>query len=132
MRPTSERMFKYFLALGEGEHVEFKRCSKGVCDDTFETVCSFANGGGGDIFLGVEDGGTVRGIACGNIETILGTITRTATNPVLFSPPVELLPEVFRAGAKTLVRIRVAPGTSPCSYKGVVYRRVGDADIADK
>lgn len=37
---------------GEGEQIEFKTASKGVHDDTFETVCSFGNHRGGDILLG--------------------------------------------------------------------------------
>ena len=40
------------IALGEGGTIEFKLASAGVHDDVFETVCSFANGCGGDMFLG--------------------------------------------------------------------------------
>jgi len=127
---TGERAFKRFLAAGESENVEFKRCSNGVRDDTFETVCSFLNGAGGDIFLGVEDGGSVRGIARDSADKIVADIVRVAANPALFSPPVNLAPEVFRVGTRTLVRIRVSVGTPPHSYKGVAYRRVGDADVA--
>jgi len=114
---------------GEGENVEFKRCSKGVCDDTFETVCSFANGGGGDIILGVEDGGTVCGVARDSARKIADDIIRASANPGLFKPVVALEPEIFTAGTKTLIRISVAGGVAPHSYKGVVYKRVGDADV---
>ena len=47
------------IESGEGECVEFKTASKGVYDDTFETVCSFCNLLGGDILLGVNDHGKV-------------------------------------------------------------------------
>jgi len=127
----AEKEFRRFLANGEDENTEFKRCSKGARDDTFETLCSFANGGGGDIFLGVEDGGTVCGIAKDTAPEIAGGIVRTASNPALFKPPIPLEPEIFTAGGKTLVRIRVpSGGATPHSYKGVGYKRVGDADIA--
>ena len=132
MNKTGEREFRRFLAAGEGEKVEFKRCSNGARDDTYETVCSFANGAGGDIFLGVEDGGTVRGIAGDSAEKIVADIVRAAANPALFSPAVALEPELFRAGTRLLVRIRVAGGGGTVhSYKGVAYKRVGDADIAN-
>ena len=35
---------------------EFKRCGNGINADTCETVCSFLNHFGGDIYLGVDDG----------------------------------------------------------------------------
>ena len=128
---TGQREFRRFLAAGEGERVEFKRCSKGVRDDTFETVCSFLNGGGGDVFLGVEDGGTVCGVARDSVEKIVADVVRTASNPALFSPPVQLCPEVFNIGAKTLIRIRVPASAATHSYKGGVYRRIDDADFLE-
>ncbi|MCM1159581.1 MAG: ATP-binding protein [Ruminococcus flavefaciens] len=40
------------LTIGENVAVEFKRCGNGIESDTYETVCSFLNRFGGDIFLG--------------------------------------------------------------------------------
>ena len=45
------------LKIGETVAVEFKRCGNGIESDTYETVCSFLNRFGGDIFLGVLDDG---------------------------------------------------------------------------
>lgn len=50
------------LELGENTAVEFKRCGNGIESDTYESVCSFLNRFGGDIFLGVLDDGTVEGV----------------------------------------------------------------------
>lgn len=50
------------LAIGETIAIEFKRCGNGIESDTYETVCSFLNRFGGDIFMGVLDDGTVLGI----------------------------------------------------------------------
>ena len=50
------------FAVGETIAVEFKRCSARIESDTYESVCSFLNRFGGDIFLGVENDGTVRGV----------------------------------------------------------------------
>ena len=49
--------------IGETVAVEFKRCGNGIEADTYETVCSFLNRFGGDIFLGVLDDGTVVGVS---------------------------------------------------------------------
>lgn len=40
------------LKIGETVAVEFKRCGNGIENDTYESVCSFLNRFGGDIFLG--------------------------------------------------------------------------------
>ena len=50
-----QERFKEILEIGETIRVEFKRCGNGIESDTYETVCSFLNRFGGDIFLGVTD-----------------------------------------------------------------------------
>ena len=50
------------LLDGEGATVEFKRCGNSVERDVFETLCAFANRFGGDLYLGVDDDGSVIGI----------------------------------------------------------------------
>ena len=50
------------LKIGETVAVEFKRCGNGIENDTYESVCSFLNRFGGDLFLGVLDNGEVKGI----------------------------------------------------------------------
>lgn len=58
----TQEMFEKILSIGETVAVEFKRCGNGIEHDTYETVCSFLNRFGGDIFLGVEDDRTVVGV----------------------------------------------------------------------
>ena len=41
------------LTIGETVAVEFKRCGNGIENDTYETVCSFLNRFGGDLFMGI-------------------------------------------------------------------------------
>ena len=53
---------KSILEIGETVAVEFKRCGNGIENDVYESVCSFLNRFGGDIFLGVLDDGTVNGL----------------------------------------------------------------------
>jgi ATP-dependent DNA helicase RecG len=56
------RKFELILAIGENIATEFKRCGGKPEADTYETVCSFLNRFGGDLFLGVADDGTVLGV----------------------------------------------------------------------
>ncbi|MFR7385259.1 MAG: helix-turn-helix domain-containing protein [Anaerostipes sp.] len=53
---------KTTLQIGETIAVEFKRCSNRIENDVYQSVCSFLNRFGGDIYLGVEDNGTVCGV----------------------------------------------------------------------
>lgn len=46
------KTLKSVLEIGETIAVEFKRCGNGIESDTYESVCSFLNRFGGDIFLG--------------------------------------------------------------------------------
>ena len=46
---------KKIIATGEKIDVEFKRAEKDLNKDVYETVCSFNNRNGGDLFLGIED-----------------------------------------------------------------------------
>lgn len=54
--------FESMLAIGETVAVEFKRCGNGPGQDVYESVCSFLNRFGGDLFMGVLDDGTVVGV----------------------------------------------------------------------
>lgn len=56
------KKLKVILEIGETVTVEFKRCGNGIESDTYESVCSFLNRFGGDIFMGVLDDGTVHGV----------------------------------------------------------------------
>ena len=51
-----------YIQAGEGMSIEFKRCGFKPGQDTFETICSFANRQGGCILLGVRDDGAVEGV----------------------------------------------------------------------
>ena len=56
-------VFEKFLRRGESTTVEFKRCGSLPGKDSFETICSFANRNGGNLFLGVGDDGSVEGVS---------------------------------------------------------------------
>ena len=59
---NTERLHQ-IIEIGENIGVEFKRCGNGIESDTYETVCSFLNRFGGDIFLGINDTREVCGFA---------------------------------------------------------------------
>jgi ATP-dependent DNA helicase RecG len=88
------------LAVGETIAVEFKRCGNGISADTYETVCSFLNRFGGDIYLGVEDNGKVYGIPPNAVPNMVKNFIKSVSNPEIINPTVYLVPEVTVPPAK--------------------------------
>ena len=122
-----------YIQAGEGISVEFKRCGSQPRQDTFETICSFANRQGGSILLGVRDDGAVEGVPEASALSIERNISSVISNPNLFnvSPLVEF--ERLRGvDGKLVIRVWVPMGPSLYTFKGVVYDRVADVDVRVK
>ena len=121
--------FEAMVAQGESETVEFKRCGNQPGEDTFETVCSFANRRGGSIFLGVSDAGEVVGVPRGSATGVRRNIANVVNNPKLFttSPTVEF--EDVEIDGRLVIRVWVPAAHGVFRYKGAVYDRVADADV---
>ena len=118
------------LTIGETVAVEFKRCGNGIESDTYETVCSFLNRFGGDIFIGVLDDGTVSGIPEKAAPDMVKNFISVISNPALFSPTVYLVPEIVKYDEKrTILHVHIPPSAEVHSYKKVIYDRVDDADV---
>ncbi|MDR3121951.1 MAG: putative DNA binding domain-containing protein, partial [Clostridiales bacterium] len=117
---------------GENVCIEFKRCGAGIEADTYETVCAFLNRFGGDIYLGVEDNGDVRGVPEKAASDMVKNFINIVGNPDLVSPTVYLAPVLFKYEGKTVIHIRVPVSADVHTYKKVVYDRAGDADVRVK
>ena len=118
------------LEIGETVAVEFKRCGNGIENDTYESVCSFLNRFGGDLFLGVLDNGKVKGIPEKSASDMVKNFISVVSNPLLFSPTIYLSPEIIKnAEGKTVIHVHIPPSAEVHSYKKVIYDRVDDADV---
>ena len=122
--------FQDILKIGETVAVEFKRCGNGIESDTYESVCSFLNRFGGDIYMGVLDDGTVVGVPEKAAPDMVKNFITVISNPALFSPTIYLAPEVMEdeQGHK-VIHVHVPPSAEVHSYKKIVYDRVDDADV---
>ncbi len=96
--------------------VEFKSDLKKYSDnDLFEDVVAFANTEGGDLYLGIEDDGTITGVHVDHSNPVtLGAYI--ANNTV---PPISTRCEIIEE-EKPVLRITV-----PKSYGGIVATRSG-------
>lgn len=119
-----------FLAIGETAAVEFKRCGNGIESDTYETVCSFLNRFGGDIFMGILDDGTVLGVPEKAAPDMVKNFISMTSNPSIFSPTIYLSPEIIKDDAgHTIIHVHIPPSAEVHSYKKTIYDRVDDADL---
>ena len=118
-----------YVQAGEGLTVEFKRCGGQPGDDTFETICSFANRQGGNLFLGVEDDGTVRGVPDKAIRSIQRNLVNVVNNPKLFNVAPVVETEVIAVDGHVVIRVWVPMGPAVYTYKGVTYDRIADSDV---
>lgn len=121
--------FERYLRNGESSTVEFKRCGNTPGGDTFETVCSFANRSGGNLFLGVTDDGAVSGLGTPDSDEIKRNIINVLNNPKLFNglPAIEF--EDIPYAGKAVLRVWIPVDSVVHRYKGEVYDRIFDEDV---
>ena len=117
------------FSVGETIAVEFKRGGNGVEADTYESVCSFLNRFGGDLFLGVLDDGTVVGVPEKAASSMVKNFVKVISNPKLMEPTVYLAPEILKYDGHTIIHVHVAPSGEVHKFKNVIYDRVDDADV---
>ena len=118
------------LTIGETVAVEFKRCGNGIENDTYESVCSFLNRFGGDLFMGVLDDGTVIGVPEKAAPDMVKNFIKVISNPALFSPTIYLVPEILKYDKnRTIIHVHIPPSAEVHSFKKVIYDRVDDADV---
>ena len=117
------------IARGEGVDIEFKLASAGVHDDVFETVCSFANGQGGDMFLGVNDHGQAVGLSREALDGIKRDVKQACSANGLFTKAVPVGVQELILNRHHIVHIQVPRMRHGVAYKGNRYVRRSDADF---
>jgi predicted HTH transcriptional regulator len=113
------------IRRGESREVEFKASLPKNWDDFAETIVAMSNGGGGVVFVGVDDNGVIMGCEDPKIADSINDNLRSVCDP-----PIE--PEISREPlqGKTVVIVRIAEGKrKPYVLKGKgVYVRIGATD----
>ena len=109
------------IRSGESETVEFK-ASLAETKQIIETLSAFSNGGGGMVYVGVDDRGSVRGVDIGKstLENLANEIKRN-TDPPLF-PSIYI--EVLDGKEVICIEVNESP-TKPMFAFDKVFKRVG-------
>jgi len=123
------KALKTVFEIGETIAVEFKRCGNRIENDVYETVCSFLNRFGGDLFLGVLDDGTVLGVSENTAPDLVKNFISCISNPAMFFPTIYLMPEIVKYENKTIIHVHIPPSAEVHSFKKVIYDRADDADV---
>lgn len=122
------------LAKGENEFIEFKSKQSLKNPDTLlKSIASLANSGGGIVFIGIDDNGALDPFTIESIKEI-DDLKLQITNyikenirpiPDIFIEPINL------SENNILIKLKIIPplDTILYSFRGVFYRRLGNADI---
>ena len=125
----NQQVFESMLERRENVVLEFKRCGNGIEHDVYETVCSFLNRFGGDIFMGVLNDGTVVGVPPKAILDMINNFISVISNPDMFTPTIYLEPKTMEYKGYTVIYVHIPPSSEVHSYKKIIYDRVDDADV---
>ena len=114
--------WQHIFKVGENETVEFKSSFN---NEVIETLVAFANAKGGQLFLGLSDEGTVKGV---NIqpESIQKWINEVKTKT---TPSIIPDAEILEVNEKTIVVLTINEyPIKPVSYRGRYYKRIKNAN----
>ena len=109
--------------------IAFALCESEVTPEIYETICSFLNRNGGDIYLGLDKNGAVHGIPEDAIEDIISDLTNLVSEPDIISPTVVLTPVVLEFDGLKVIRVFVSPSSDVHQYKSVIYDRVRNENV---
>lgn len=102
--------------MGEKQNVEWKESWR---DEYLKWICGFANAQGGKIYIGMNDDGTITGVA--DSKKLLEDIPNKVRDVLGIIVDVNLLEEE----GKDYIEICVNPNTYPVNYKGEYHYRSG-------
>lgn len=116
----------------EDIHTEYKECKENNLPKSFwETVSSFANTEGGNIFLGVTDSGVISGLTNEQIDKFKKDIFNTNNNPAKISKPIINIQSISiqKGGKKSFLKIHIdeaEPFEKPIYLNGNVCEKMAD------
>lgn len=98
-----KQKFESILQVGETIAVEFKRCGNGIENDIYESVCSFLNRFGGDIFMDALNDSTIIGVPEKAVGDMIKNFIKVISNPIMFSSTIYLVPEIIQYEGKIII-----------------------------
>jgi len=120
---------KRLLNEKENIRLEFKEAATALPGNLFETICAMLNRDGGDILLGVDDKGSVKGVEGSAVKDIVTNLANLSNNPQKIEPPFILFPQTYEIDGRWIVHIQVPASSQVHKTAQVVYDRSNDGDF---
>jgi ATP-dependent DNA helicase RecG len=116
----SEQLIKELIKMGESEQLELQRAARK--DVIARTVCSFLNGEGGQLLIGVSDAGNIIGV--NHAQELSAELQRYLIQQIVPEAPVTVSIEPYEQ--KELLLIKVWSGSKkPYLFDGGIFYRRG-------
>ncbi|MBM3212813.1 AAA family ATPase, partial [Candidatus Poribacteria bacterium] len=136
---SKERSIKMFiervtrlLTQKEGLHLEFKEARNAIPNNVYDTICAMLNRDGGDILLGVDDNGVVRGVVQTELEKMKQSIVNNTNNPQKINPPFILDPISYEIKGNYVIHIQVPCSSQIHRTNAGIYDRGNEGDYLVK
>ena len=119
-----EAALKQIFSLGENSVVEFKREDVHT-GSLAKVITAFSNFEGGDIWIGVEDDGSISGVTQPKLEEKVVQVCRNNISPPLI-PKIQ----AHRIEGKKILQVTIEKGkTKPFKTEGRFYIRAGSLSV---
>jgi len=135
MKRISNNLLQEVRKHKETINIEFKSAQGrdglgAIPKDVYESVCSFSNRYGGNIYLGIDDNGSVLGVSSDRVEKMTKEFVSTIQSGVKIMPPLYLDIEPYEVDGKIILHILVPNSSQVHRMNGrVIYDRNNDADV---
>ncbi len=121
---------EYWITRGENERIEYKlEVERDQDNEEFlESVCSFSNTYGGQIFIGVDNNGNVKGLSENQINRYKSKLPDLIRSWI--EPQVQRLVQVIKVRERDVIIVRIPKGDNqPYNYRDHgIYIRAGSTD----
>jgi len=119
----------------ENNRIEFKAAQGrdglgGIPKDVYETVCSFSNRYGGNIYFGIQDDGVVLGVSPERVSDMMKDFVTTIQSGQKINPPLYLDVDTYTINQKIVLHVFVPNSSQVHRMNGrVIFDRNNDSDI---
>jgi len=120
---------KRLLKQKENIRLEFKEAKTALPENLFETICAMLNRDGGDIILGVDDNGNIRGVEQSKMATMVTNLVNLSNNSKKLDPPFILFPQTHQIEDKWLIQVQVPASSQVHKTANIVFDRSNDGDF---
>lgn len=147
--PVIPQVLLDLIRHGENYQVEYKEAKTALPKTLFDTVCSFSNREGGDIFLGVHDTGVILGVDPESAAKLIKNFVTLANDQDKIFPPLYLSAKEYvynsdgtycgmdakgkkireDAGEYHIIHIHVPASPTVVRHKGRIFDRNEDGDF---